>query len=423
MDEVEYRNGCATRNRPSFALDDSHWSCFTGHKGEVLSLDVLGPQENGSAVMGASMLASGGEDSTCRIWDVAAGRAIRCYTGMFDDNQGISAVAFLDKDRLFAATKTSIYELDLRAPGIVVKNAVGSLPGIADDMINQISVQARRGSKKLAVADDSGKITLLDASFRPPKPIRTFQFPGGEDFCTCVAFRPRVQWDLACGFHSTSTLGLWDSSRGQRGCRAISVEAGWLSAAGAKDADADDPTTAPSAVSSCQLFNPPYINGLSFSADGRFVAVAKGNGEVGMYDFVEGSMVALLEGGHSTSVAGVSFLHVQGADLPGKGASGVRGRSGRYGPFILASVGNDRVLNLWECPLLPASGNDDPRGIITPARVLKRFAGLPGKPNWMVNAVRPCQEAREAGVVCFQIFVATTSAHIAVLNTCLVKQE
>jgi isoaspartyl peptidase/L-asparaginase-like protein (Ntn-hydrolase superfamily) len=52
------------------------------------------------------------------LW--SAGRAIRCFAGQFDE-EAVGAVALVDHSRLFAATSTSLFELDARSQKVVVR--------------------------------------------------------------------------------------------------------------------------------------------------------------------------------------------------------------------------------------------------------------------------------------------------------------
>ena len=288
----------------------------------------------------------------------------------------------------------------------------GSLPSLAQDDINQLAAHPRRGSHFLAVADDSGCVTLLDTSTTPPRPYRTLRRPpasgGGEgdDLCTCVAFRPRVQWDVACGFHSSCSVCLWDFLRGRGGCKVIDVSLETPADEEEEEEDDDDPNVAPPASSSCQLFNPPYVNALSFSADGRFLAVAKGNGEVSVYEYARALEVGVLRGGHTSGVANVCFVEVGGGKR--------KRREEEEERAFLVSVGNDRVLCFWECGLSLGEGGGGGRRRRKP-RLLKQLTDLPGKPNWMVcTTVEEGEEEERRQVV--KVFVAMTSGEIAVFS-------
>ncbi|KAI9034682.1 wd40 repeat-containing protein [Hyaloraphidium curvatum] len=360
---------------PSFpwTLEDPAGSRWKGHRDAVLTLDAF------SEPNGPRWLASGSEDGTVRVWDASTGRTTRCYACF--GGEPVSAVAFGDGSRLFAAAGRDAFELDLRAPGVVLREPKARLERLASDEINQLAVQRhpRTGAPQyLAAADDSGKVTVLDASVSPPKQYKTLSRRGRDQaMCTCAAFRPRGQWDLACGYLVQGELGLWDFGRAR--CR--TVDAGAAVRSGNPLEDQGDGTGLPN-----QMFNPPYLHGLAFDASGRCLAAALGSGDAVVYEWAraEEGPLAVLRGGHASSLAGVCFLDREG---------------GTEGGLFLATAGNDRVVNLWECSTTVEGGG-------LASRVVRKIHGLPGKPNWIASVWDG-----DGGL---RLFVACTTPEIAV---------
>lgn len=62
-----------------------------GHKKAVLSVDAS--YEGGG---GRSLIVSGSEDCTARIWDIRTNRAAKCFAGCFNDNP-VDSVLFAVK--------------------------------------------------------------------------------------------------------------------------------------------------------------------------------------------------------------------------------------------------------------------------------------------------------------------------------------
>ena len=111
------------------------------------------------------------EDSTVRLWDIRAAKAQRCIARVFGGDS-VNSVAWhplltgdTDTDtetqgqHLFAAAGQTVYQFDLRMPGVVLSSAVASY-ALDSDEVNQVAVHHH--GEYLAAADDSGLVSVLE---------------------------------------------------------------------------------------------------------------------------------------------------------------------------------------------------------------------------------------------------------------------
>ena len=118
-----------------------------GHRGPVNDVIV---SESGNLV------ATSSDDGTVRLWDSRTQKAIKCYTSFFT-----GAPVYLkfspgsDDGCLYASDDSSVFELDLRASGVLVREPRGIFSFGASG-INCISLS----SDYIAVGSDDGDILL-----------------------------------------------------------------------------------------------------------------------------------------------------------------------------------------------------------------------------------------------------------------------
>jgi WD40 repeat protein len=307
---------------------------FSGHRGGVNVLSSPGDER----------LATGGEDGSVRLWDLAAGRAVRAILvpGAADD--GVTAVHLgavgEAANWVFAATGAAVFGYDLRAPGLLLREPTRRFASNTDEVVH-LTVLNGAGfggggpgsGLVLAAADDAGEVHMLDVGTGGPAsaPLRGAH----QSLCSASAFRP--------GFaHELYTAGLdcncvrWDWRR------ALAVETWNLSA----------PTT------TTQLLNPRHVHDLSFTADGLGLALALGDGSIEVRTASGGTPVAAVEA-HRAATSQVQFaptLRPLCNELCDELAADAQ---------PLLSAGDDRMLRLWSVegvtPLCsPAPGDDGP---------------------------------------------------------------
>eukprot|EP00466_Bigelowiella_natans_P002917 jgi/Bigna1/70352/fgenesh1_pg.11_\ len=323
-------------------------STLRGHTAPVLAL-ATGPltSRDKDFTNPRSLLLSGSEDSTVRLWDLNSNKPVRCMMGCFEKNP-INSVCFTpgNPNLIFAAAGKAVYGFDLRKESVVLMKADKEFKYNSDD-INQI--QVNRKGKLLAACDDSGGINIIDIGTSEGKVVRELQ-DQEKSICMSVQFRPRSAWELA-----SASLGLqdaivqWDISKG----RALRK---YQNAFEKSKKDGDEKQKQ-------QVVNPPFANSISFSRDGHTVAAGLGNGSVALYNFKSKrggeAILGSLEG-HSSSVCQVEF--------PAFGDT-----------RDLVSCGNDQTVVLWK---LHAENKKDDNGSLGSAKA--RIA-LPEKPNWITT--------------------------------------
>ena len=290
---------------------------LAGHKGAVTCVDAGA----GVAATGAPerLLASGGEDGSIRIWDLATARGVRAL--LPPEGGEVAAVCLGRGERwgswVYAAVGRAILGFDLRAPGVLLRQPAWALAASRDDVAD---LAASEDGSLLAAADDAGDVQLVrlhgapDAKTAPP--TGAYANAHRDSLCTCVAFRP-APGCLASGGTEMCTGGL--------DC----YVARWLPSPDVPPVERWS-LAPPAAAASAQLVNPRYVFSLTYSADGETLAVALGDGTLELRDAGCGDLLASADAHHSAA-SQVRFL----------------GRATAGGAVPLVSAGDDRRLRLW----------------------------------------------------------------------------
>lgn len=351
-----------------------------GHRDSVLCVQA------GRGVDTQHLLLSGSEDSSARLWDLRTNRAVRCIRA-FDKNP-VSSVRFGSWHgsecayTVYAAAGQMVCEFDLRADAAVIINRTSTSLRAATDDINQISISS---SGLWAVCcDDSGDARILGVEHAEAAPLASQSLPSStllttaaasvtpsssslstcssssssttpvpapapstpsvasspsttthpsstpvsdlrllksirahENICSSASFRPRAAGQLATG-GMDSSIAIWDYTRGKLLTRLST-------------------SPPPGSTPSGQMFNPPFIHSIDFSADGSLLASGLGSSEVCLFNVPLGDTSAAATAkecgrlrGHHAAVAVVEWCPLgNGSDW-------------------LVSGGNDRCLLLWD---------------------------------------------------------------------------
>ena len=235
-----------------------------GHKASVNCLDVSVPSGH--------QLASGSDDQSLRIWDLRTERASKSIVTCFQSS--VESVRFhpYEHHRLFATCGNVLYEFDLRIDGVLIKTPVAMNDEIAtkDNEINSLVISP--GGDRLAVADDSGIVTIL-----PTNRIKAYQpqrlQKGHSNIINTIAFHPIDTSSFYSGGFDCQ-LCSWDlgSDKGDNNIPPLAiVNIGQLGK-----------TIGISMAK--ETINPPFVQCLSYLKNGTGVAVVLGDGSLKIVD-------------------------------------------------------------------------------------------------------------------------------------------
>ncbi len=135
-------------------------SQLSGHTRSVLCLHAAGEQSEHP-----HLLLSGSEDSTCRVWDVRVGSAVRCVKAFGPSNPAVTAVTFHPRSpyTIFVAAEKMLHRVDLRMnrDQIIIRQSVNQFTHHSEE-INQMSIKNSAGASFLAACDDEGEVCIVD---------------------------------------------------------------------------------------------------------------------------------------------------------------------------------------------------------------------------------------------------------------------
>ena len=227
----------------------------SGHRASINCID--------GTTIARSLIATGSEDKTVRIWDIRADRAIKCITKCFKSSVEAVKFGISDDYTIYAASDRVLFSFDLRTDGIVVKSPIMIARNAATDDINCLDMSS--DGNFIAVADDAGVITIVNSRLlaaNNPKRLN-----GHTSIVNAVAFSPINNCELMSGGFDY-ILNSWNLETSTRvGNPAASSN---LSKLGNEVNDGV----------SARSINPPFIQDISYMCDGRALALALGDGSV-----------------------------------------------------------------------------------------------------------------------------------------------
>ena len=295
------------------------------------------------------ILASGGDDDTARLWDVATGSPIgnpfegnsggvESIDSSPDSNDGVVSVAFSPDGKTLA---TSDYDGTLRLWNVTTGRPIGS--PLTSTAGRVWSVAFSPDGKTLATGDDDGMARLWDVA--TGRPIGS-SLDGGPHSSTIfsVAFSPDGK-TLATGALD-GTLRLWDVATGRPIGSPLdgndgAVDSVTFSPDGKTLASGDDGAVQLWDVATRSPIGSPLTSGtgggssVAFSPDGAILATGDDDGTVRLWDVATGSPI----GSPLTSNGGVNSV-----------AFSPDGKT-------LATGDNDGTVRLWDVATVgPAGG-------------------------------------------------------------------
>lgn len=275
---------------------------LTGHKKAITCMDH---QWNNSKHEKSSILASGSEDGSIRLWDVrerATSKTIKCF--LCDSSCSIESIKFHPKksDLLYAASKNHILTYDLRMEGVLIKTSMNDIAIIAEDNddtneINTIDIHPK--GNYFAVGDDNGNTYILTMS-SSSSPLITPLLTSitGEKYKTLnrlhtsiigsIMFKPNSSNEIATSSFDCC-VGSWDFNRG----RVLSNFSFTNNELFSKDQG--------------QVFNPPFVQCIKYTQDGKFLIVGLGNGQLSVLRANDISFICSIEA-HNAMISSIYII-------------------------------------------------------------------------------------------------------------------
>lgn len=420
-------------------------------KGHQAAISCLDHSSRCASSVGPSLLLSGSEDGTCRLWDLRIGRSVSCIKCSGSNGGEVLSVAFgpawktsdatteeakspFSHDfSVYASVENSVYGYDLRKASspIVIEPSI-DLSGLleAPDDVNQIAfspvrdsattpTSSKKGNRKkaqssqtpihLAAVDDGGTVrvtadwALNTISSERSGNKRVFCH-GTDAMVTSLSFAPKNSTNkhyLASG-GTDCCINIYDIAMLQQTKPVVSISIS-NTEAGAN-----------------QVCNPPFVHSLEYSPSGRLLAAGLGDGSIAL---VQGQVVtARLEDAHTGSVASCLFPAWR------NDSSAITAHD-----RLLCSIGNDGCIVMWDLGATisgeKATNPSDLLQIMSvealeeekmqnmslqdkeefdQPKTLFAFQHAAGKPNWMVSG-----RAHDP-IFPSSIFVADTSNEISI---------
>jgi WD40 repeat protein len=146
----------------------------------------------------SNILFSGSDDKTVRVWDNRSHRSSKCIIDCIHD--GVQNITILPDSDLYicVASGTSLLTFDLRKYNheVLIREATRSFTSSSED-INDVCIQSH-SERYLATADDDCTISIIKHDSNGMSVKRRLSRVH-TNICSCVAFHPRLQYDLLSG--------------------------------------------------------------------------------------------------------------------------------------------------------------------------------------------------------------------------------
>ena len=217
------------------------------------------------------IIGTGSDDKSVRIWDLRSNRAKQCIFKCFEDSVDSFKFDVNDSHTVYAASGNCLYQFDLRVNEVLIKSPTFVVNDLSADDIDAISLSP--DGRLLAISDDNGVITVLKAPFLQTKSSKR-QFSGiHSSLVNAIAFNStKPNCFVTGGFDCM--LCSWDLNS----LDCLPMARLNISEIGKTEAT-ELKTTGP-------IFNPPFIQAVSYTSNGLSVVIALGDGSVSLNIFI-----------------------------------------------------------------------------------------------------------------------------------------
>lgn len=107
------------------------------------------------------LLATASQDGTVRIWDSRTNKSVKCFRGQFITRPQLVKFSVDAPDTVYTCDETNMYELDLRAEGILIQTPPRGIVDRGD--FHSVDINALAVSHGFAaVGDDDGRVAVFN---------------------------------------------------------------------------------------------------------------------------------------------------------------------------------------------------------------------------------------------------------------------
>mmetsp|Transcript_12411 Transcript_12411/g.22127 ORF Transcript_12411/g.22127 Transcript_12411/m.22127 type:complete len:328 (+) Transcript_12411:39-1022(+) len=225
-----------------------------GHGGEVTSV-AFGSAEEPWLVL------SGDAQGLCRLWDVRVKRSVRMLGTKGDRAVGHAVLG--SRGDAFVGCGNGLSRFDLGSSRVILDVAAEKVAdGAHTDEVAEVDVHP--DGVHVLTASDDGHVRVFDFSQAGAEPTLCFDKKAHETMCSAVRFTSKEHWDHIASAGYDFVLNSW--KRGVHTSETIGFS--------------QDPRAVTQA--GAQMINPPFANALSTSGNLDTIAVAFGDGTVGV---------------------------------------------------------------------------------------------------------------------------------------------